>query len=261
MPEMLVLCYGITKSGSTLTFELIKGVLETSGNPQQRLPNGPVNPDHRINYVQPLNRKRLKELVSAVGDRWIAVKTHSGMADPLFGYLEELQDEKQLQTVVCYRDPRDICLSLVDAGEAARASGRKEFSDVTDLGVAQSKVTEQLEKFVKWASLRDALLLRYDTVAFDPDAAIEQIEQCLGVRADRERVKQYAFTEAFTQRNKATRNRFLSELTDAQREKLDRDFAPIISNFSDAVPNAWLAARRLELIERQSQRVASRHPH
>src|SRR6476661_3839031 len=70
-PDMLVLCYGITKSGSTLTFELIKGVLETSGNPQQRLPDGPVNPDHRINYVQPLNRKRLKELVSAVGESWI----------------------------------------------------------------------------------------------------------------------------------------------------------------------------------------------
>lgn len=256
--EMLVLCYGVTKSGSTLTFEVIKGLLESAGHAQERLQDGPVNPGHRINYVQPLNRGRLKDLVAAVGDRWLAVKTHSGMADPLFGYLEQLQQAKQLQVVVCYRDPRDICLSMVDAGEAARAAGVKEFSDVTDLSVAKAKVSEQLEKFVRWASLRGALVLPYETVAFDPDAAIERIETCLGISADHERVKRYAFEEAFTQKNKARRTRFSDELTEAQREILDREFAPVIASFSGGDPGPWLAERRRELIQRENQRLASR---
>jgi hypothetical protein len=254
---MLVLCYGLTKSGSTLAFELIKGMLDGAGHKQDRLPDGPINPGHRINYVQPLTRKRLNEVLSAVGDRWIAVKTHSGIADPLFTYVEKLQVEGRLQLVVSYRDPRDICLSMLDAGEAARASGVKEFSEVTDLAVAATRVSEQIEKFFKWAAVRGALLLHYDTVAFDSETAIDRIETCLGLHVDRERAKQYAFEEAFTQKNKARRDRFLNELTTEQKIALDNTFATFISNFIDNDPGQWLAEKRLEIAQREALRLAS----
>jgi hypothetical protein len=140
---MLVLCYGLTKSGSTLAFELIKAMLNSAGHAQERLPDGPVNPGHRVNYVQPLNRQRLNDILSAVGDRWIAVKTHAGIADPMFTYLEKLQRERRIQVVVSYRDPRDICLAMLDAGSAARTAGVKEFSEITDLAVAATRVAEQ----------------------------------------------------------------------------------------------------------------------
>jgi hypothetical protein len=253
---MLVLCYGLTKSGSTLTFELIKGLLETAGHAQDRLPDGVVNPGHRVNYAQPLTRKKLDEILSAIGERWIAVKTHSGIADPLFTYVEKLQREKTLQLVVSYRDPRDICLSMLDAGERARASGVKEFSEITDLAVAEARVSEQIDKFFKWAAVPGALLLSYEMVAFEPETAMDRIESCLSLRADRARAKQYAFEEAFTQKNKAQRNRFLGELTVQQRVDLEKTFETFISNFIDGDPAQWLSEKRLEILQREALRRA-----
>jgi hypothetical protein len=254
---MLVLCYGLTKSGSTLAFELIKGLLEAAGHKQDKLPDGPVNPGHHINYVKPLTRNRLTEILAAVGDRWIAVKTHSGIADPLFVYVERLQREGRLQLVVSYRDPRDICLSMLDAGEASRAAGEKAFSDITDLTVAASKVAEQADKFYRWAAVSGALLLPYDTVAFDPDTAIDQIENCLGLHADHERAKRYAFQEAFTQKNKAQRNRFLDEMTGQQKRELKELFSTFISNFIDGEPSQFLSETRLQILEREGLRRQS----
>ncbi len=254
---MLILCYGLTKSGSTLAFELIKGWLETAGHAQDRLPDEVINPGHRVNYMQPLTRARLNDLLSTVGDRWIAVKTHSGIADPLFVYLEKLQKEGKLQIVVSYRDPRDISLSMLDAGVLARATGTKEFSEITDLTAAASEVTRQIEKFIKWAAVPGALLLPYETLAFDTEKAMDCIEGGLGLRGDRERAKRYAFEEAFTQKNKAERNRFLTQLTAQQKAELDKTFSTIISNFIDGDPAQFLSEKRQEILEREAVRLAA----
>jgi hypothetical protein len=247
---MLVLCYGVTKSGSTLAFELVRGILESAGHAQERLPDGPVNPGHPINYSQPLNKKRLNQLLAAVGERWIAVKTHGGIGDPMFAYLDELADARKLQVIVSYRDPRDICLSLVDAGVNARAIGMVEFSEIGGLDTAAATVSEQIEKFVKWAALRNALLLYYDVVAFSPDRAIALIEETLGLRSDRERVKRYAYEEAFTEKNRARRDRHRAELTPQQDGELRRAFGEIIANFSEGEPDAWRAQMRQTILAR-----------
>jgi hypothetical protein len=96
----------------------------------------------------------------------------------------------------CYRVlsrfPRNF-LSLIDAGGASRAAGKKEFSDVRDPGIAIPRVSEQIIKFCKRAALRNTLRLDYDTVAFDTDVAIDRIEHSLGIVSNRDQVKQHAF--------------------------------------------------------------------
>jgi hypothetical protein len=247
---MLVLCYGITKSGSTLAFQLVRGILELAGHQQEKLPDGTVNPGHPINFVQPLNKKRLNQLMAAVGERWIAVKTHGGIGDPMFAYLDEMHEAGKLQVIVSYRDPRDVCLSLVDAGVKARAIGMVEFSEITDLDSAVAAVSEKVEKFAKWAALRHALLLDYNTVAFAPDRAIDLLEARLGMRPDRERVKRYAYEEAFTEKNRARRDRFRSELTPEQNAELKRMFGEIIANFFEGDPEPWRTRTRAEILAR-----------
>ena len=257
---MLVLCYGLTKSGSTLAFELVRGILNEAGHRQDRLPDGVVNAGHRINYVQPLNRKKLDELLSEIGSRWIAVKTHAGLSDPLFAYIEKLQHQKRLQLTVSYRDPRDICLSMVDAGRKARASGYKEFSEITDIEIASERLSEQLEKLFKWAAVPGTLLLDYNMVAFDPDDAIERMEHCLGIRTDHEIVKKYVFEEAFTQKNKAERNRYLRELSREQVLALSDKFRPFISNFIEGNPAHFLSETRLQVAARETLRLSANGP-
>jgi len=254
---MLIFCYGQTKSGTTLAFELIKSVLDSAGHKQHKLLGEPVDARSSINYIEALTRKKLNDLLSTIGSRWIAVKTHSGIADPLFAYVERLQGERRLQLVVSYRDPRDICLSLLDAGEAARVSGAKRFSHVTDLAVAKKRVAAQAEIFFKWAAVPGALLLYHDMVAFDPDTAIDRIESCLGLRADHEGVKRHVFAEAFTQKSKAQRNRFLSELTEHQNGEMKHLFSAFISNFVEGEPERFLAETRSQILQREILRRAS----
>jgi hypothetical protein len=247
---MLVLCYGITKSGSTLTFELIKGMLESVGQVQVRLPDGPVNPGHRVNYVQPIDRRRLNQILAAVGERWIAVKTHAGFNDPLFPYLEELHDAKRLRIVASYRDPRDICLSLMDAGARSRAAGKKEFSEVTDLTSAVPRVLEQIAKFNKWAAVKGTLRLDYDLVAFSPDDALDRIEACLGILSDRARAKSHAFEEAFTQMNKGVPNRARDELSPQDYAQATQSFASFLENICGSDSERWLSALRADVLSR-----------
>ena len=93
---MLILCYGITKSGSTLAFELIKGMLESAGHPQVRLSDGSVHPGQVVNFLEPVDRGTLKRLLAEIGDRWIAVKTHSPITNETFGHLERLRRGGQI---------------------------------------------------------------------------------------------------------------------------------------------------------------------
>ncbi|HEX3652894.1 MAG TPA: hypothetical protein VHU18_08740 [Rhizomicrobium sp.] len=143
---------------------------------------------------------------------------------------------------------------MLDAGQASRAVGEKTFADITDLTIAASRVAEQAEKFFRWAAVSGALLLEYHTVAFDADATIDRIEASLGLRTDREQAKRHAFEEAFTQKNKAQRNRFLSELTEQQNEEMKELFSTFISNFIDGEPTQFLSEKRLEILEREASR-------
>jgi hypothetical protein len=253
---MLILCFGITKSGSTLAFELIKGMLESIGHPQNRLPDGPVKREHPVNFVEPVDRETLRDLLAAVGDRWLAVKSHSPIGDGTFVYLERLQEQGRVRVVVSYRDPRELCLSLMDAGVQARALGMKEFSEFNDLDFTARVVRRKFGHFRKWGALRGALRLDYDVVAFSPQNAIESLERHFGIRCDRKWAKEHAFERAFTQKNKAKRNRAIEEFSPELYEALTAAFADILDFVED---DSWYAARREEVLslaklERQKSR-------
>jgi Sulfotransferase domain len=242
---MLILCYGITKSGSTLTFELIKGMLHSIGQEQYRLPSELVTARHKINFLESVNKGTIKRLVAAIpNDRMIAVKTHQSINPATFLLLEELQAERKVQVVASYRDPRDICLSLLDAGNSARARGTKPFSEYTDLASTVLPVQRQLLRFQKWASIRGALRLDYELVAFSPDRAIDAIEHAIGIQCDHSQAKRHAFDDAFTQKNKAVMRRHAEELTEQQAQELLRAFGKFIQHVCTKNDDRWLAAFR-----------------
>jgi hypothetical protein len=227
---MLVPCYGIQKSGSTLTFELVKGVLQTAGFEQTFLRNerfkaGVPVPQSARNYIERITKEKIEGLIAEIGsDRRIAVKTHGAFPDEMFPWLEEMQARRELQVIVSWRDPRDICLSLLDAGERSRRIKAGAFTELQTLDAAAAYVSKRIARYRKWAALRGTLRLDYDAVAFAPDAAIDAIEKDLGVASDRVQAKQYAFEEADTRKNKALRDRHLDEMTAEQMAKLEKTF-------------------------------------
>lgn len=252
---MLVLCYGIPKSGSTLAFVLVKGILESAGFEQpfvfnDRLEPEKIDPDRSNNFVVEISEQAVDTLIAQIGpNRMIAVKTHAPFPDALFPFLEDLQARRVLQVVASYRDPRDTCLSLMDAGEKARGKGVDNlFAKVGDLERAARKVKRHIRTFRKWAALRGTLRLNYETVAFSPDDAIAAIEKTLGVTGDAARVKQFAFEEARTQKNKARKKRYLDELSDEKRDELTRFFDEFIRRACERDDSLWYEERREEIL-------------
>jgi hypothetical protein len=256
---MLILCYGMAKGGSTLAFELVKGMLESVGHTQARLPDGPVEPDHPINYIKSIDGERVDALLSAVGERWIAVKTHAGFRPPLFPVLEALQQSGQARIIASYRDPRDVCLSLVDAGTKAVAEGRHgSFERFADKEIAIADVQAQTDKFRRWASVHGALRLDYETVAFAPHEAIDLIERTLDIACDRDAALHHAFEQAFTQKNKMKRRRFEDELADDEKHRLTEMFAEFLREVCEARNDAWFASYREHMLIRAERMARQR---
>jgi hypothetical protein len=222
---MIVLSYGMTKSGSTLAFELCKSVLQQRGFEQRRLPNGVVAQGHHINFINDVSIPVLRQAMEEVSStEIIAIKVHAAVHLPAIPFVETAISQGQLKVHVNLRDPREICLSLVDAGVKAREKNRTAFAEIRSLDDAAEVASRQLLVCRRWGSITGALHLFYNEVAFDTSLAVRQMcadfdfpmfnDEELKVVLDR------VFNDAFTQRNKAVKDRYKDELTLRQNEFL-----------------------------------------
>lgn len=226
---MLVLCYGIQKSGSTLTFEMVKAALASAGFAQDFIRNDLGRP--KGNFIN-TTRDNIVSMIEEIGpDRRIAAKSHSGFAKHLSAWLEGLMREGKLRVIASYRDPRDACLSLVDAAAKSRLIGRYNFAEVATLDDAVDFIEARIGAFEKWAALEGTLLLDYETVAFAPDTALDAIERTLGIVSDRQAVLRHAFEEADTLKNKAQPARHRDELSPADNARLTERFQGFLTRY------------------------------
>ena len=258
---MLVLSYGITKSGSTLAFELVKRALINSGYQQDRLSDAVVAPGHKINFIESVSPERIEKLGREIGDdRIIVVKTHAGLDKESFLYADSLCAKGQLKVQVVFRDPRDVCLSMIDAGRNARSNAQTAFSEIRDMADAIEGVERQLGKLRRWGAVSDALAISYDTAAFDTDAALTSIESYLGISCDHESVINEVMHEAFTQKNKAVRSRHLQELSDADRKIMDIVFGVFLKRVCAEGDLSWFTDVRRSLEKRPGRSKKSPAP-
>ena len=223
---MIVLSYGMLKSGSTLAFELCKSILVNRGFAQRRLPDGLIlKKIHSINFFEEITLAALEKALEEVRPtEFIAIKTHAGLRPPELHLIEDAVAEGRMKVQVNLRDPREMALSLVDAGANARAKMRQAFSEIVQLADAVRIVERQLSVCRTWGSIRGVMYSHYNEVAFDTPAAVRQMCDYLGLKMFKEdelpRVIDPVFNEAFTQRNKAVKDRYKDDLTVRQNEFL-----------------------------------------
>jgi len=243
---MLVLCYGMPKSGSTLAFELVKGVLRSAGFEQENFVNDQTGEENlktpgpgKRNFIRGVEKEKLAGIMARIGpNRKIAIKTHTDFPDELFGWFEEMQAKGELQIFASYRDPREMVLSLRDAAERAKKQGFDAFVENAEGRRVLRNVRNRLLEFRKWASVKGAARLDYDTVGFLPDEAINRIEKMLNVTSDREAAKHYAFHEAATQKNKAKRSRY-RELSESENAEMLRRYGEFIDRVCEQDDQSW----------------------
>jgi hypothetical protein len=225
---MLVFSYGIPKSGSTLAFQLARCIAALNGHSQRLMPPPLSAPGHRVNFHQELDPALLRAVADRAGDRVLVVKTHARPGPEWIAEFRRLAALGRVAAHVNHRDPRDICLALLDAGEKARRAGEAAFSEFVTLDDAARRTAGYLEELRLWAALPGVLELRYEVCAFRMDEAIGRIKAHLGLRCPNWPVRLYVNHLAFTHRNKAVPERHRRELDPAARARLDEVFGPYL---------------------------------
>jgi hypothetical protein len=223
---MIVLSYGMTKSGSTLAFELCKSILQQNGYEQRRLRDGVVVPSHHINFITDLSVESLRRVMQEVSPlEIIAIKAHAAFDAAAKQFIEDGIRRDHIKVYLNYRDLREMCLSLVDAGKQARAAEKPAFAEIHTLADAAKAVRRQLAICRVWGALHGAIHLHYNDVAFDTRGVVDQMCADFGFRKFNEKKYQeltnHVLNEAFTQKNKAVKDRY-KELTAPQQKFLRR---------------------------------------
>lgn len=226
---MIVLCYGMTKSGSTLAFELCKAVLAAHGHVQRQLSDAVVvREGHGGNFmVRPTPEKLQRTLLELAPGEIIAIKLHARLTTETRTYLASPVARDSCRVQVSYRDPRDIALSLLDAGQHIREhypEFNRGFARFHTLRESAEGAAVQMEVCKIWAGLPGALHLHYEDTAFAPEPVIARMCEQLGLAqfdaVTLAAVRNTAFAEAQAQKNKAMSHRHQDDLTPEQNEVL-----------------------------------------
>jgi hypothetical protein len=220
---LIYISYGMTKSGSTLAFELTRALMEQNGFRQKRLSQEAVPSEAKINFVHRLSEAQLEAIereARALGSP-IVLKTHVGPTRAAEAWLRA----GRIQGHCVFRDPREIALSMLDHGRRARASGDRAFADIETLDDALMGIRRHVSRFVRWAQLPGIIPLYYDDVAFASQDVVRRLSAQTGLAADPAKVERIAKHEQFTQYNKGVPGR--------AKEMSPEDSARVTGQFPD----------------------------
>lgn len=227
MQPLIYFSYGMTKSGSTLAYQLVRTALESAGMAQPRLSASAIAADRAVNFVEHLSQTQVDELLDqarALG-HIIVLKTHTRPDDPAVVGL--LQCGLAIGHAVC-RDPRDMALSMLDHGRRSRRLGRQPFSEFRTLDDALDNIRHQTDSLTAWLRLPNILPLCYDEVAFDTATAARKILRQLDITLNPGHIATVALESGKTNRNQGTKARHQSEMSPPDVARIGAEFAPLL---------------------------------
>ena len=214
----------MTKSGSTLAYELARSALVMAGYDQPRLSTNAVLDRKKINFVNHIGPEQVAALEAETAEigHPIALKTHTRPDD---GVVRLLQEGRATAHAI-YRDPRDMALSMLDHAANARAKGKPNFTEFHTVEDTIDNIRHQTNTLLSWLSLPNVRPLYYVDVAFDMENTATLLMEELGVDAPVDDVIFMATQQRFTQRNKGVKARHETELTPEMSARFLDIFAP-----------------------------------
>ena len=224
MKPFLFFSYGLTKSGSTLAFQLTRTALDQAGMTQDVLDRSDIVQSKRINAVQHIADDQAEYLQEAVKNLGypIVLKTHTR---PDLCVVRMIENGTARAHAVI-RDPRDVALSMVDHGIQSRAKQVPAFSEIVSLSDACTGIDNQFDSLTAWMQLPAVSVLKYDQVAFDTQVAAATILGQLGIAGDPEKIARHVLRNEFTQRNLATPNRHTFQMSTADSTRFLERYEP-----------------------------------
>lgn len=231
--------YGLTKSGSTLAFQLARVALLRAGHPQPKLTVPGLIVAKKINAIQHVTPAQADalwdELAQLAGP--VVLKTHTQVDPAVAGMIAR----GRAVAHIVLRDPRDVALSMLDNARLNRRVGRPAFTELQTLEDCARAIENQIEILRGWATLPGALILTYDEVAFDTPSAAASIAAQLGIPCDPQAVAKEVIDTCFTQFNKGLRDRHRDEMDPETSQAFRRRFAAFYDDFLPGVDTAPVA--------------------
>ena len=231
MKPMIYFSYGMTKCGTTLAFHMVSEALAQAGFEQHRLPAHLIGPNKKLNFGQHFTDDQTDELWAAVRSigHPIVIKTHT-RPDPA---IVRLIQNGQAIAHACYRDPRDMALSMLDHGIRAREAGKPAFAEIETLEDAKSGIRNQCDSLTAWLRLPNILPLDFEDIAFDMQTTVQRILDQLDISGDPEKIVAKVLDGRFTQLNKDISQRHKSEMSPQDVREFDLEFAPLMTRLID----------------------------
>lgn len=220
---MIVISFGVRKSGSTLACEMAKAVLELNGHPQVLLPDELLSPGRsreptgRVNFAGPWRDDLVARLIEAAQGQKIVVRTHAHPYKLTRARIADAMDAGEVKIHVVFRDLRGVVLSMLDE---ARAEPTHSKARTVDEVIA--RLRPRLEKLRSWGSLPSVKLL-YDDFAFDREHGPALIARDLGMTVDGEAVWDLV-SGRFTRKNVARPERHTTEMAPADAARIEAAF-------------------------------------
>ncbi|MEO0388597.1 MAG: hypothetical protein AAF281_13905 [Pseudomonadota bacterium] len=228
--------YGMTKCGSTLAFQLVRVALIEAGCPQDVIAFPGMPAGQRINFIGQFTEAHRAQLERELDMRGypIAIKTHT-RPSPQEVYLME---SGLARAHAVYRDLRDMALSLLDAGQAAEAKGKRAFAEMRTLDDAKAGIDNQLDTLSAWLQLPGVRRLPFDRLASQTELAAAQVLDQLGLDGNPARIARRVLRAEFTQFNKGIPHRHRREMAAADSAAFLDRYAPFYDLVWDSAHQA-----------------------
>lgn len=188
---MIILSVGMPRAGSGWHYNLIHGLMKTTGSYDAR----EIREKYRLqNILTEVNcnigvlslRRLTRVMIPSLLGKTFVIKAHAGPTiwSRLFTKLG------LLRVTYIYRDPRDAMISAYDYGQRVLKNGRTNvFSQMRDFDESIDFMKDYIRIWEKWQSENDVLIARYEDLLREYDTEAFRLVEFLKLDGSRPEVQ------------------------------------------------------------------------
>jgi hypothetical protein len=176
----VVIAHGQPKSGSTFLFGAAVELRNmVDGDTIYQALKLALGEDANA-FENEIDAALVKHLLARAGHKTLVIKTHGTLS----GDVRALVEAGRVRAFTSFRDPRDACRSMLDAGVSDRAKGNQRFfASKSRVDELVRPIARQFAALQSWLDCPQVLAMPYYIIANDQDFAVRLLAMHLGFGA------------------------------------------------------------------------------
>ncbi len=229
----VIIAHGQPKSGSTFLFAAATELRTLIDGDNYYAAMKRALGDSAQAFQAKLDAQYVREVLQKAGRKTLVLKTHG----PLTEGLRLMIESGDVGAFSSFRDPRDACKSMLDAGAADRAKGSDRwFATKTRSDELVRPIANQIRDLQSWLDCPRVLALPYYIIANNQDFAVRTLCRHLGLGAYGSLLAgiMQAKKATIPEFHKGVSDRFLTDFPAEEIVMLNKAMAPQIAGYRNA---------------------------